>query len=163
MATNDESMATKVEQWIVDRIGALAAFDADKVTVWEGEDPTAGGMIEQLMAKASASKAYIAVMYEGDIPIPLEEGAQAYEPTYAILAVVKNERGGAARHGDGTYIGTNKIRDLLRTSLHEAKPAITAGGFYAEQLIFRGSRLVHQQKGVFILRTEVVLRETEPS
>jgi len=158
---NDGSMASLVEEWIAVQLRGLDAFDDNKVEPYEGTMAQGGQpLIEELLSKASPAEPYAAVLFEGDRPIPLEEGAQAYEPTYAIYVVGLNARPGAARKGDGTIIGTNGLRDAIRTALHDKLPNIGTGGFYTDFTRFNGARVVFQRTDAFILRAELVVRES---
>ena len=127
-------------------------------TVRLGRKDTATG--EQLIKEFTAERSpYVTVLFEGDAPKPLEEGEQAYEPTYGIYIVVQNARPGAARKGDGDTEGTNLMRDRLRNALHDQDPKQSANGFYAGQTIFRGVQIVFQRKNAFIMRAELIVRE----
>jgi len=158
MADDDQSLATLTENWIVAQIRALDEFADRNVSPFDGTINPSGQELAEEIARHGSP--YVTVMFEGDVPRPLEEGAQRYEPTYAIYAVVKNERPQAARRGDGTDVGTNKIRDLLRTALHDKRPGLSAGGFYTDVTEFRGSRVVFQRTDLFIQRSELVVTES---
>ena len=155
---NDGSLASLTEEWIAEQIRALAEFDDDAVEVFPGSTaPDGPTLIKEFTANRSP---YVAVLFEGDIPRPLEEGEQAYDPTYVIFVVVQNERPGAARKGDGTTPGTNKMRDVLRSALHDKDPAKGTGGYYTDRTEFRGVRIVFQRQDAFIMRAELVVRES---
>lgn len=155
---NDGSLASLVEAWIVTQIKAISEIPADNVEVFEGTtSPTGDQLIREFTANRSP---YVTVLFEGDVPKTLEEGEQAYDPTYAIYIVVQNKRPGAARKGDGDTAGTNLMRDRLRNALHNKFPKQSANGYYTDGAEFRGVQVVFQRKDAFIMRAEVVVRET---
>ena len=160
---HDGSMASLVEAWIVTQIEALAPFADRNVEAFAGSTEKMG---EKLIAEMMAGKGspFVVVMFEGDRPIPLEEGAQAYEPIYGIYVLVQNARPGVARMGETvgatTTYGTNGIRDLLRNALHDKSPDLGANGFYTDQTTFRGVRVVFQRTDMFVMRAELIVRET---
>jgi hypothetical protein len=165
-ATHDGSIASLTEAWIVARILALygpsgttsTVFANSLVEVWPGSDAPNPAVLATEMTKHRSP--YMGVMFESDSSVELEEGQQRYDAVYGIYLAVKNERPGAARKGDGTTIGTNLIRDLLRSALHDVEPATWAGGFFTDRLIWRGMKLLLQSGDVSILRAEVVGRES---
>lgn len=155
---NDGSIASLTEEWIAVQIRTLDEFDDDAVEVYQGSTSVDGKeFIEQFLAGRDA---YVAVMFEGDQPRELEEGDQAYDPTYGIYIAIQNARPGAARKGDDVTPGTNLIRDRLRNLLHDTIPALTANGFHTDRAIFRGVSLAFTRKDAFIMRAEIVVRET---
>ncbi len=155
---NDGSLATLVEEWIVTQIRALAEFADDAVEVFPGNEVVSGQqVIDELTKKRSP---YATVFFRGDQPLPLEEGEQAYDPTYVIWIVVQNHRPGTARFGDGTSPGTNQMRDVLRTALHDKFPNLTANGFYTDGTKFGGVKIIFQRKDAWILEATLVIRET---
>lgn len=162
---HDGSLASLTEEWIVSVVEALETADvvpsvifADgKVEAFRGTNQPRG---EELIAEMIANRSpFAAVLFEGDRAIATQEGKQDYEPVYAIYIVVRNERDGAARKGDGTKPGTNLIRDLLRKALHDQFPARSANGYFTDRSEFRGVSVVFQRKDAFIMRAEVVVRE----
>ena len=159
---NDGSLASKVEAWIVTTLEALTCFAGRDVEVFPGVSVRTGGELVKSM-RSGHSSPYVCVLFEGDSAVRLEEGEQAYDPTYAIYVVVENVRPAAARMGDvvgeTTINGTNGYRDLIRNALHDQTPAQTANGFYAEKTEFRGVRVIYQDADVFVMRAELVVRE----
>ena len=154
---NDGSLASKVEDWIVTQLLAVAQFAAGTVEPFLGTtQPDGRQLIDEMTAKRSP---YAVVLFEGDHAVVTQEGKQDYEPTYAIYVTVQNERQGAARNGDGTTPGTNLLRDLLRNALHDKIPAQSANGFWAERAEFRGTQIVFQRSDAFVMRAELVVRE----
>lgn len=155
---HDGSMASKVEAWIVAQLETLAPFADRNVEVFPGStDPAGAKLIAELTSKDSP---YVVVMFEGDQARPLEEGEHAYDPTYGIYVTVSNQRPSASRTGDGTTIGTNGLRDLIRNALHDEYPNVGANGFFTERVQFRGVKTVFQRTDAYIIRAEVVIRET---
>lgn len=158
MATHDNSLASQVEAWIVATLVALDEFAADAVEMFPGTNRPTG---EQLIAEMLAHRSpYVAVLFEGDRASPLQEGAQAYAPIYGIYVVVQNERPAASRTGDGTTIGTNGLRDVIRTALDNKMPAQSAGGYGTDYAHFNGVRIVLQRKDAFAMRAELIVDET---
>jgi hypothetical protein len=161
-ATHDGSIASLTEAYIVAKIIATSpaspVFTNALVEVWPGSDAPSPALVAAEMTKHRSP--YVAVLFEGDSPVELQEGEQAYDAVYGIYIAVKNERPGAARKGDGTTAGTNLIRDVLRAALHNVSPATTANGFYTDRLIWRSMKLLLQSGDVSILRAEVVGRES---
>lgn len=163
MATDDQSLATKTENWIVATLRALDDFADRDVEAFKGSThPDGVELIGELTAHSSP---YVVVLFEGDVPVPLEEGQMDYEPTYGIYIVVQNQRDGSARRGDGTTVGTNKLRDVLRSALHTKDnpadgPAVSAGNYYANYAEFRGCQVVFQRQDAFIVKATVVVNES---
>ena len=164
-ATHDGSIASLTEAWIVNAIqtinvpvGESGVFANGLTEVWPGSDAPSPTLLAAEMTKHRSP--YVAVLFEGDSPVELEEGQQRYDAVYGIYVAVKNERPGAARKGDGTTPGTNLIRDTLRNLFHNAAPSTTAYGFFTDRLIWKGLKLLLQSGDVSILRAEVVGRES---
>ena len=159
---HDGSLASQVEAWIVAQLATLTPFSDGNVEVFQGSLQQQGAkIIDEFLARRSP---FALVAFEQDQSRPLEEGQQAYDPTYGIYIVVRNERPGVSRTGetDGATVtyGTNGIRDLMRNVLHDAEPNFGANGFWAERAEFRGVSVVYQRKDAFMLRAVVVVRET---
>lgn len=172
-ATHDGSIASKVEGWIVTQIAALGPWDpADpnqehgKVEAYRGSSvPGTQPFLDQLFAERSP---YAAVLFVGDVPVPLEEGALAYDPTYAVYVAVTHDRGvGEARTGETiggvtakVIHGSNGMRDLLRNALHDQAPNLSANGFFAERSEFLGVSVVFASAKKYLLEAKVMVRET---
>ena len=155
---NDGSLASLTEQWIADAIAALPAFPAENVEPYPGSTSISGEqLVEEFMGHRTP---YVAVLFEGDQPVVLEEGEHGYEAIYGIYVAARNERPGAARKGDGTTPGTNLYRDLLRNALHDQFPNLAANGFYTDRAIFRGARVIFERRDAFVLRAELAVRES---
>lgn len=155
---NDGSIASQTEEWIAVQLRALAEFPDENVEVFEGSSsPTGQQLIDEFTRNRSP---YVTVLFERDVPRTLEEGEQAYDPTYGIYIVVQNKRPGVARKGDADSAGTNKMRDVIRTALHDKDPGKSASGYYTDRTEFRGVQIVFQRADAFIMRAEVVVRET---
>lgn len=160
MATDDQSLATLVEAWIVTTILALedGSLTSRNVAVFPGTvNPAGDAMIDELAGQVSPR---VVVLFEGDRRIPLAEGQARYEGIYGIYIIVKNERRAAARRGDGTAIGTNKIRDILRAALHDKAPDKSAGGYHTELTEWHGVRPQRQRADLSILRAELIVAES---
>jgi len=161
MATDDQSLATLVENWIVATLVAIADPDlTDRhVEVFQGTvNPVGQLAVEELAAHSSPR---IVVSFEGDRHMPLAEGQARYEGVYGLYIVVRSERpGAAARRGDGTTIGTNKLRDVIRAALHDKSPDAGGGGYHTELTEWRGVQTAFEGKDKFILRAELVVAES---
>lgn len=163
MSNNDASMASLVEDWIVDQIATLTPFSDDNVLVYPGTRAKTGSQLIDEFTRLRSP--FALVTFVEDVPVRrLTEGEQAYDPTYAIYIIVRSEREGKGRTGEdrgggNVIIGTNGIRDLLRTALHDKIPGITAGGFYAQQSRFNGVRLLFERNDAFVMLAEVVITE----
>jgi hypothetical protein len=159
---HDGSLASLTEAWIAAQVEtALTAYDNRKVEVFPGSLAPSGA---QLVAEFLANRAlYVCVLFEEDAPVALEEGAQGYDPTYAIYIAVQNARRGSARTGDDTMPGTNVMRDLLKNALHDKYPNLGANGQHTDHTTWRGVRLVFQRSDAFIMRASVVVRESPTS
>lgn len=159
---NDGSLASLTEEWIATQLRALTEFADDAVEVFEGTTHPEGA---ELIAEMTAERSpHAFVLFEGDRIITLEEGQAAYEPIYAIYVVVQVARpGGVARKGDAATAGTNKMRDVMRAALHDKCPNLTAGGYHTDLTEWRGVQVVFQRKNAFIMRAEVVVRESPTS
>jgi len=155
---NDGSVASLVEEWIATQLRALPEFADDAVEVFPGNEVLSGQQVIDELTKNRSP--YATVFFRGDAPLPLEEGQQGYDPTYVVWVVVQNMRPGTARFGDGTTPGTNKMRDLLRTALHDKFPNLNANGFYTDGVKFGGVQIVFQRKDAWILEATLVIRET---
>ena len=165
---NDESNATKVEDWIIAQIkgmteGGSPVFDPLEVTPFDGTDQ---GKIEAFADELfSGTRDMVCrVLYQSDRAEPLEEGAVRMVPTFLILVGIRNRRPDAARRGDGTTIGTNRLRDLLRYALHDKQPSdeggvINDGVTSIEMVMFRGSRVVLNKKNQCIQQTVIEVKE----
>jgi hypothetical protein len=157
LAVHDGSLASLTEAWIVERLQTLSVFANGTVEQFPGTNaPSGEKLVEEMLAHRSP---YLAVLFESDRAIELEEGEQDYEPTYAIYIVVHNARPAAARKGDGQTPGTNLMRDLLRNALHNQEVSLSANGFWAGRAEFRGVTAVFQRADAFIMRAELVVRE----
>jgi hypothetical protein len=163
---SDGSLASLVEEWLVTTLRGTTAFADRDVEVFAGTLSEGGEeLVNELMAGRASP--YAVVLFEGDRPIELEEGEQAYEPVFAVYVAVKHHRPGMARTGETvgtgeavvvTY-GTNGLRDVIRSAVHDECPAQSAGGFYADRAIFKGTQIVFQRKDTFVMRAEVVIEE----
>jgi hypothetical protein len=158
---HDGSLASLVEEWIVAQIAALGEIPAENVEVYPGShSPSGDRTIEEFAANRTP---YVAVLFEGDKWIELEEGQAAYAPTYGIYLVVLNPRPGTSRFGEAgppVVPGTNLLRDLFRNALHDKFPNLAANGYHTDHTEFQGVSLVFERRDAFMLRAEVVVRES---
>ncbi len=153
---NDGSIPSLVEAWIVAQLDAIPQLTG-KVFAFEGTFADRGNeFVDEMYAQRDT---HVVVLFEGDEALELQEGDVAYLPTYSVYAIVKNERG-AARNGDGTTPGTNKLRDLIRVALHNKYPAISDSDYGTDDTQFKGSEIIHQRKDGFIQKSTLVVRES---
>ena len=87
-------------------------------------------------------------------------------PQYVIWVGIQNRRAKDARRGDGTVIGTNRIRDLLRIALHDKQPTVEGevinDGTHAAGLVqFGGSQLLMNTENACIQQTFLEIEEVE--
>ena len=158
---HDGSLASQVEQWIVDALLECRDFSDGAVEPFPGSSrPDGQQLIDEMIAHRSP---YVAVLFEGDRPIPLQEGEYAYEPTYGIYVAVHNQRPAVARKGDAATAGTNLLRDVMRATLHNQYPTCAGEGYATDHTEFRGVRVVFQRADAFVMRGELVVRESPTS
>jgi len=169
MATNDQSMATLTEDWIVTQIKAIQVdeesplvFEDVEVAAWEGSlQENARDTANELL---SGKRTPIArVRYRRDTVVPLEGGEQKHEAMYEVFVGVKNDRPRAARRGDGTVLGTNVMRDLLYGALHNKCPAVAAHGRHTDRTRWGGSEVAYNTKTEAILYAVLHVDEVRAS
>jgi hypothetical protein len=162
MATDDESLATKTENWIVTTLRATATFADRDVEPYKGtHEPQSADLVAELTAH---SNPYVVTWFQRDTREGLEEGSRDRRAVYRILVVGQNQRPGAARRGDGTTPGTNKYRDVLSAALDTkdniaAGPAVSAGGFYAQYAEIQTNDVVWPQADAFIMEVILMVHE----
>ncbi len=165
------SIASQMEDWIVATIKAIGdggpnIFEGSEVQPWDGSN---AGTVSQFKTELmAASRNVIArVFFRGDRIQELEEGEIRTIGQFVVLVGIRNERQAAARRGDGTTIGTNRMRDLLRYALHDKVPldgesaVINDGATVVERLRFLGSELVLNDPGLCIQQTTLEIEESE--
>jgi hypothetical protein len=174
MADHDGSIASKMEDWIVAAILAItdgdpaaAVFEESEVKPWDGSN--AGTVAQFKTELMAASRNVIArVFFRGDQIQELQEGEIRPIGQFVVLVGVRNDRPAMSRRGDGTTIGTNRMRDLLRYALHDKQPledggpaplndAVTA----IDRVRFMGSELVLNDPGLCIQQTTLEIDESE--
>jgi len=158
---NDGSIASLTEQWIVDTINAIAEFTG-RVKLWEGSLGKDGEKVfDELFGRMRTPSAV--VLFSSDAAIETEEGRQDYDASYAVFVAVRNLRGGgAARMGEGTAvseIGVNKVRDLMRTALHDKVPQKQSGGFVTDRSRLAGMQVVFERIDGFVIRVDLIVKE----
>jgi hypothetical protein len=173
MADHDESMASQVEDWIIAQIVAIQdggnpVFEASEVKPWDGSN--AGTLTEFSREFREAARPLIArVFFRGDRVVQLEEGEIKPVPQFIILIGMSNKRPAASRRGDGTSIGTNKLRDLLRYGLHDIQPlnasaqVINDGTTAVDHVRFMGSDVVRNDPELCIMQSVIEIDESEKS
>lgn len=174
MADHDGSIASQMEDWIVTAILAIQdgdpavdIFESSEVKPWDGSNAgTVGQFKTELMA---ASRNVIArVFFKGDRIEELQEGEIRPIGQFVVLIGIRNDRPSTARRGDGSTIGTNRMRDLLRYALHDRKPLedggpapLNDGVTAVERLRFMGSELIFNDPGLCIQQSTLEIEESE--
>lgn len=155
MPTDDESLASKTENWIVTQIEAIqlggeAAFEDIEVAAWEGNvQQNAADVAQELLSAHRA--AIVRVRFRGDRAEPLDGGFQRIVATYDVFVGVENKRsGGSSRRGDGRRPGTNLMRDLFYGALHNKRPNVGANGRYSDHTAWKGCEGVLDLRGASI-------------
>lgn len=170
--THDGSIASQVEDWIVTQIAAIQynqvpLFEESEVQPWNGSD--AGSLAQFGNELMEASRDLIArVLFRGDRAQELQEGEIRMLPTYVILIGIRNQRPAAARRGDGTSIGTNGLRDLLRLALHDKLPLDSGGALLVdndniatvERTLFQRSDVVFNTQDRSIQESVLLVEES---
>ena len=162
MATNDESMATRVEDWICTAVQAIQfnsknAFEAGTVLPWTGTDAgTVKAFSEELFRGTRERIARVSFL--DDQTFELADGQIKTKPTYLILIGVKDLRDvGQARRGDGTLWGTNAMRDLLESALNQKRPNITDGTRHTDKSHWLGASIAVLQDNFCIMDARVAV------
>lgn len=169
--SHDDSVASQVEDWICEQIRGIkiddvAVFEETEVQPWNGTHAGNPNAIAQELF--SGDRDLVArVFYHSDHVMRLEEGDIRVVPRYVVLIGIQNRRPAAARRGDGSTIGTNRLRDLLKGALHGKQPtndqsqAISDGATAVDMTHFRGSRLLVNMENLCIQETVIEVDESE--
>lgn len=171
---HDGSIASKMEDWIVTAILAIQdgdpavnIFESGEVKPWDGSN---AGSVAQFKEEFTAAKRDVIarVFFKGDRVEELEEGEIRTIDTFVVLVAIRNQRPSTARRGDGSTIGTNRLRDLLRYALHDQKPLedggpdpLNDGVTAVERLSFMGSELIFNDPGLCIQQSTLEIEESE--
>ena|SRR3990172_5711835 len=164
---HDGSLASQVEDWIVEQIQALqvggqAAFAAEDVRAWEGTESESVRDFSEELFEAARSR-IARVLFTGDRPLELEYDQIRLEPTYLILVGLKNYRPGSARRGESTTAGewgTNKMRDLLAQTFSLKQPDKDNGVMHTDLTHYRGATIEYHPRNTCIMRVEIVVEES---
>ena len=166
---SDGSLATLMEDWICTQIRAIKVGD-DNVFAATDVEPWSGTYAENVQAFAEElftgqRNLVCRVFYDGDRVVQLEEGEIKVIPRFRILVGMKNRRPQEARRGDGTLVGTNRIRNLLQYALSDDRPddgegkPINDGTNAVERVTFTGSQVLVNQQGLCIQQTTIEIEE----
>lgn len=171
MPDHDGSIASQMEDWIVATIKAIGdgesnIFEGSEVQPWDGSN---AGTVDQFKRelKTASRDVTARVFFRGDRIQELQEGEIRTIGQYVVLVAIRNQRPATARRGDGTTIGTNRLRDLLRYALHDKVPldgesaVINDGTTVVERLRFLGSELIFNDPGLCIQQTILEVEESE--
>lgn len=170
---HDESNASYTEDWVISQIGLLAEgegpaiFEQSDVQPFDG---TTAGDLNTLAQElfSGVRDRVVRVLHHDDYAREQEEGKIDVIPRYVILVGIKNRRPQAARRGDGTWIGTNRLTELLRYALHDQVPMhgnpaeiINDGTNAVDRIVWRKSELILNRHDQCILQVTIEAHETE--
>jgi len=152
MATNDESIASKVEAWMVATIeaadsesGKLGDVDHFEGTAQE----LATGQANELLRNRCP---VVRVAWARFTTINIGEGDQQVGSEYVVYVGVKNDRAAATpRIGDASSKGVNWCRELVQTALHDKHPGVTSSNFAVETCELVRTETVWQTQTDWIL------------
>lgn len=130
---HDNSIASKVEAWMVTAIAAADSGDeiAD-VGLFEGtmEQAATGQAKELLRNRVPVAKV---VCFQASAEV-LSAGDQQVGSEYVVYIGVKNDRGkGTPRCGDGEAKGVHWCRALIQHALHDVQPGVS-DDYYASEV-----------------------------
>ncbi len=134
---DDGSLATKTENWIVEKLktiqfGVADAFDSEDVKPWEGSNAeTFDQFTTELLSGVRNSIARVYFFREIDSDISSEEIKGA--ATYVILIGIRNFREAAWRRGDGKMWGANAMKNLIKKEFNQAKPDFGDGNYWCDE------------------------------
>lgn len=126
---NDASVPTLVEDWFVTEIKSIVGINAEFVDFFDGLDEYMGDaktILEELSRRQG--QLFIEVRFAGRRFEDREEENYDSVATFAVHVMVRNQRRGASRRGDGTTLGTNGYADLLKLHFEtqaNLRPSIT--------------------------------------
>ncbi|MEK6676571.1 MAG: hypothetical protein AABZ47_13075 [Planctomycetota bacterium] len=162
---HDNSIASLTEDWIIARIKAIEVsvgvplFDPDSVGPWEGSADNATKDFADEFMEGERPRVGRVMFFRDEVE-DLEAGMIQVFTHYAILLGWRNDRfGAAARRGDGTIVGINRVRDLCRYAIHSQRPDQTDGTTYTDIVEWRGSEIVVARKNLYILQCHLRVRE----
>ena len=148
---HDNSIASKVEAWMVTTIGA-----ADSGGVIKGLGHFAGTMQEAASGQAkellAGREPAVKVMwYRGNAEI-LSAADQKMGSEYLVYVGITNPRGeGVPRIGDAKSKGINWCRSLIQKALHDQHPGVSDDNFGVETCKFAGCETVWQSATDWII------------
>ncbi len=131
---NDGGMLAKLEQWIADTLAALQDGGADvfkTADVWKHQISVGRSGVESFDSyEPFAFAAYMRVNVDrqGDYDL-----RQVFE--FAVLVGVGSKEASVCRMGDGTSMGTSKIRELVIAALDGVHPG---AGFSCDEFKYVG-------------------------
>lgn len=152
---NDGSAATRTEAWL---IGLIQTEDSNtkiaKVKHFPGSmNEVAQAQVAELLGNYDVTAQ---VFFVGDQRIALDAEDEQRTALYTILCAVKNKSGGGenARIGDGTKVGTNWMRDLIVSAVHD-KQQTAVGGFAWLRSEVMSSQVGWMEKGRYVVAMQV--------
>lgn len=160
---HDNSAASRLEDWIVTTLEAAATADGITVDV----RPFAGSIERVAQRQVAEVIRYdhvtIQVFCAGEDDRQDAEATLLRNLAFPIIIAVKNDAGdgAAARRGDGTKVGINRLRELVIEALHDVHPG-TQGSYKLEPAKVSFFRSGWEEKGLWIVVGEVVIPVVPP-
>lgn len=168
-----DPIATQVEDWLIATIRLIEVdgervFEDSEVKPWNGT--TAGNVAEFTDELFTSHRDIVcAVFFQADTTRDLSDGEIELVPRYVILVGIRNKRPAAARRGDAEFVGTNRLRDVLRYAVNNQRPLnaqaelINDGTTVVDRLKWTGSRLVVAAPNICIQQSTVEATEVPKS
>lgn len=162
MATDDQSLATLIENWIVTKIAACTNIPADNVEAFAGLSDNADSTMEVIEELRRNRTPWVMVSFERRPAEQLSEGDHDWEASYAVFLIVQNARPGAARRGDGTTAGAN----LLLEEITEAFDAEAArrpnlhNYLYSDSIRMGEQVVLARPKGICVVQFQLFVQES---
>lgn len=131
---NDSGLMAKIEQWMADQLAALT--DSGKAVF-----NTADIWKHQVAAGQAGMEAFARYQPFAFVSYQSADGAREGDYAlrqvleFAVLIGVESKSEGVARFGDGSHLGTSKIRDLVINLFDRTHPA---GGLTCDEFYYTG-------------------------
>lgn len=161
-ATDDQSLATLIENWIVGKIAACTNIPSGNVEAFAGLSDNADSTMEVIEELRRNRTPWVMVTWERRTAEQLSEGDHDWESVYGVYLVVQNARPGAARRGDGTTAGAN----LLMEEIIEAFDAEAARRpdqkdyLYSDGIRIGEQTMIARPKGVCVVQFQLFVQES---
>lgn len=152
---NDGSAATLTEVWLVGLIDAADTGNkVDMVRHFPGSmHEVAQAQVAELLGNADVT---IQVFFSSDQRLGLDSEDEQRTSIYTVLCAVQNQSsdGLNARIGDGSKVGTNWLRDLVVSAVHNQQQT-ASGGFAWLRAEVLNSQMAWSEKGRFVVAMQV--------